>query len=287
MKRIITALFVISVSFTFLHAGPDVIIRCDDIGMNHSANLAIQELLDTGLPINCSVMFPCRWYLEGIEILKKYDNVSVGVHLVLNSEWQQYKWGPVAGQNTVPSLVDSNGFFFPTKALFEQNNPDLSEVETELRAQIERAMKSDINIAYMDYHMGTAASTPEYQALLMKLAGEYGIGISRFYGEKDMKSVYSVDYHHKTDSLASFIENLPDQGTYLLVCHIGKATPEMNALTDTHPWGLKEMSRHRQAELDALTSDKFKTALKKKNVNVINYDQLLQEKGIEQLKNPF
>lgn len=287
MKKGYWSILLIILVQTRLMTGADLIIRCDDIGMNHSVNMAIQELLETGLPINCSVMFPCGWYLEGIEILKKYENVSVGIHLVLNSEWQEFKWGPVAGQDAVPSLVDSNGFFFPTRALFEANIPDFPEVEKELRAQIERAMKSGISISYMDYHMGTAASTPEYQTLLMKLAQEYGIGISRFYGEADMQSVYAVDYHQKTDSLKTFIRNLPDDGTFLLVCHIGKTTPEMNTLTDTHPWGLKEMSKHRQAELDALKSDAFQSLLKKKKLNILTYDEILAKKGVKALKNPF
>ncbi len=287
MKRILLGFMLV----LFIHvpgmAATNLIIRCDDIGMNHSVNLAVKELLDTGLPVNCSVMFPCGWYLEGINILKEYDNVSVGVHLTLNSEWQEYKWGPVSGQGSVPSLVDSNGFFFQTRALFEANKPVLSEVEKELRAQLDRAMNSGIDISYMDYHMSTAVSTPEYQNLLMKLAKEYNIGISRFYGEKDMTSVYAVDIHHKTDSLVTYIKNLPETGTYLLVCHIGKTTPEMNALTDTHPWGLKEMSRHRQAELDALKSEAFQSLLKKKKLNILMYDQLLEKKGVEALENPF
>ncbi|MCD6234975.1 MAG: ChbG/HpnK family deacetylase [Candidatus Marinimicrobia bacterium] len=287
MKRIIMSFLLVLFIHSYSMAAANLIIRCDDIGMNHSVNLAVKELLDTGLPINCSVMFPCGWYLEGINILKEYDNVSVGIHLVLNSEWQEYKWGPVSGRESVPSLVDSNGFFFPTRALFEANKPDFSEVEKELRAQIERAIRSGINISYMDYHMGTAASTPEYQDLLMKLAGEYQIGISRFYGEEDMKSIYAVDFHCKTDSLIANIKNLPDTGTYLLVCHIGKTTPEMNALTDTHSWGLKEMSRHRQAELDALKSEAFQSLLKKKKINILMYDQLLEEKGVKALENPF
>ncbi len=287
LKRSLIALILILIMSTLLFAGPNLIIRCDDIGMSHSVNAAAKELLDTGLPVNFSVMFPCGWVPEAVEFMKKYDNVSIGVHLVLNSEWQEYKWGPVSGEKLVPSLVDKHGYFFPTRALFEENNPKFDEVETELRAQIERALKTGLNISYMDYHMGTAASTPEYQALLMKLAQEYRIGISRFYGEQDTKSIYSVDPGLKTDSLASFIKNLPKEGTYLMVFHIGRTFPEMNAMTDTHPWGLKEMSRHRQAELDALTSSEFKSALKKKKISLLTYDQLLKEKGPEQLKNPF
>jgi len=40
------------------------------------------------------------WWAE--ETMKKYPNVSVGVHLTLTAEWKYYRWGPVLGQSAVP-----------------------------------------------------------------------------------------------------------------------------------------------------------------------------------------
>src|SRR6185369_14801752 len=89
-----------------------ILIRCDDIGMCHSVNMAAERVLKTGIPVSMSVMVPCPWFTEAVDLLKKYPNVSVGIHLVLNSEWKNYRWGPVAGARAVPSLVDSLGNFF-------------------------------------------------------------------------------------------------------------------------------------------------------------------------------
>ena len=50
------------------------------------------------MPISVSVLFVCPWYQEAVDILKKYPNVTVGVHLALNSEWRGYRWGPVLGK---------------------------------------------------------------------------------------------------------------------------------------------------------------------------------------------
>src|SRR5215218_6954526 len=93
-----------------------VLIRCDDIGMCHSVNVAAKQALETGIPVSMSVMVPCPWFTEAAEMLKKYPNVSIGIHLTLNSEWKQYRWGPVAGAGSVPSLVDSFGNFFPSRS---------------------------------------------------------------------------------------------------------------------------------------------------------------------------
>src|SRR2546427_6190080 len=65
-----------------------LIIRTDDVGMSHSVNMGVQRLLDTGLPVSVSVMFACPWYQEAVDILKRHPEVSVGIHLTLNSEWK-------------------------------------------------------------------------------------------------------------------------------------------------------------------------------------------------------
>src|SRR4249920_1810859 len=87
-----------------VHAAlPQLLIRLDDIGMSHSVNMAVEKLAKTGIPFSASVQFACPWYQEAVAILKKYPNVSIGVHLTLTSEWRGYRWGPVTGRTAVPS----------------------------------------------------------------------------------------------------------------------------------------------------------------------------------------
>ena len=72
---------------------------------------------------------------ETVEILKRHPEVSVGVHVCLNSEWTPYRWGPVLPAKEVPSLVDEWGHFFGTRKDMLANKPDMDEVEKEIRAQ--------------------------------------------------------------------------------------------------------------------------------------------------------
>src|ERR687888_1005023 len=160
---------------------PELLIRIDDIGMNHSVNLALAQLAATKIPLSASVMFACPWYQEAVEILRKNPQVSVGVHLVLNSEWKYYRWGPVLGKDAVPSLVDSVGYFLPSTDQFLAHHYDLGEVERELTAQVERAERSGLKIDYVDYHMGTAVATPELRAVVERVAEKFGVGISRYF----------------------------------------------------------------------------------------------------------
>src|SRR6201991_1858648 len=103
MKRIINCLFILFLlGKTFTASAqdklPKLLIRLDDIGMNHSVNMALQKMCETGMPISASVQFACPWYQEAVDILRRNPQITVGVHLTLTSEWKYYRWGPVLGQ---------------------------------------------------------------------------------------------------------------------------------------------------------------------------------------------
>jgi len=290
--KIASSLLLLLLTATALHGQPaaeprvELIIRCDDIGMCHSVNMAAQQLLATGIPFSASVMFACPWYQEGVELLKAHPDVAVGVHLTLNAEWKNYRWGPVAGSGSVPSLVDSCGYFFPSRALFMAHAPRLDEVELELRAQIERAIHSGLRIDYVDYHMGTAVSTPELRAIVEKLAREYKLGISRYFGDVDAPSIYGVRVEDKSDSLVAILKRLEPGKLHLAVHHIGMVTPEMSALADLNSFGLKEMSRHRQGELQALCAKKTTKILRERRIRLRTYRDVIAEMGLERMQAP-
>ena len=263
---------------------PEVLIRCDDIGMCHAVNMAVSEVLDKGIPISASVMFACPWYQEGVEILKSHPEVAVGVHLTLNAEWNYYRWGPVAGKGTVPSLVDTAGHFFPSRDLFFANKPEIAEIETELRAQIDRAVHSGIRIDYLDYHMGTAVETPELRALVERLAREYGLGVSRCFGEEDIDGFYATRPESKADTLMVLVGSVQPGPVRLLVFHIGLETPEMDALVDQNAFGLSGISKYRQGELRALTSERFQDIVRRKGIRLLTYRDLITRVGLENMR---
>lgn len=263
-----------------------LLIRCDDIGMSHSINMAAKELIESGVVFSASVMFPCAWYQEAVDLLKLHPQIAVGVHLTLNAEWKNYRWGPISGREKVPSLVDEHGYFFPSRATFFANNPKLEEVEFELRAQIERAVKSGLSISYLDYHMGTAVDNPEMRKIVEKLAKEYKLGISRYFNEVEFKSIYSDPIESKYDSLSARINKIEARDVHLLVCHIGKDNDELQAMIDMNKFGLSEMSKHRNAELNALLNANTDNIFEKYNIRLVNYSDVMKEKGIDNMKSP-
>lgn len=254
--------------------------------MSHSVNMALEKLISSGIPVSVSVMFPTPWYQETVEILKHHPEVSVGIHLTLNSEWKNYRWGPILGRTAVPSLVDADGYFFQSTAALHQNRPNIGEVEKELRAQIERALHSGLKIDYVDYHMGTAVSTPEFRALTERLAREYGLGMSQYFGEARGNPQYEASPPAKADSLVAMIARL-SPGVNLVVTHVGIDNAELGALIDMNTDGaLPDMSKNRQGELDAITSERVRTALNARDVKLITYRQLIAMKGLSSMHRP-
>ncbi|MGH7677136.1 MAG: carbohydrate deacetylase [Gemmatimonadaceae bacterium] len=261
-----------------------LLIRSDDAGMSHSVNMGLEKLAATGLPVSVSIMFPTPWYQETVEILKRYPNVSAGIHLTLNSEWRGLRWGPVLGPMAVPSLVDANGHFFPASRLLYDNKPSLQEVERELRAQIERARRSGLQIDYVDYHMNTVASNPEFLAIVQKLAREFNLGMSQYLGETMESPQYDAPPDKKLDTLLALLDRLKP-GVTAVVTHVGIDDSELGALLDMNTSNpLPDMSKNRQGELTALTSQRFRDAIKARNIQLITYRQLIDMQSRKAVK---
>lgn len=262
-----------------------LLIRCDDIGMNHTVNMAADSLIKHGIPFSASVMFVCPWYQEAVAILSKNPQIAVGVHLTLNSEWKYYRWGPVLGASAVPSLVDSNGYFFPSIKKLFANDPQDEEIERELTAQIERALSSGLKIDYIDYHMGTAVARQEWREIVESLARKYKLGIAIYFDEQGYAALYSVPVESKTDSLVRLAQKLQPGHINLLVSHIGLNSDEMGALIDQNDeYPLEKMSNHRFAEFKALMSDEFIQIIKERQIKFITYRNVIKMKGLEAMK---
>ncbi|MBW3553972.1 MAG: ChbG/HpnK family deacetylase [Gemmatimonadetes bacterium] len=251
-----------------------LLIRSDDAGMTHAVNMANRRLFESGLPVSVSIMFPTPWWQETVEILRAHPDVSVGIHLTLNSEWKNYRWGPVVGQNAAPTLADAHGFFFPSAQDLYDNEPDLGQVELELRAQIERAIGTGLTIDYVDFHMGTVRRHPGFMEIARKLAAEYGLLMSGFNDEVMWDPQYRAAPAAKPDSLAAMVARLESRFN-VVITHPGLNTPELAALEDMNTsQPLESMGMHRQAELDALLSPTFARALGNSRVRLITYRDL-------------
>jgi len=295
MGRIVTTLIVATaiVAPSLLLAqradAPEVLFRLDDIGMNHSVNLALEQVAKTGMPFSATVLFACPWYQEAVEILKKNPQIAVGVHLALNSEWRDYRWGPVLGMGGVPSLVDSVGYFLPSTRAFLASKYDLREVERELSAQVERAMRSGLKISFVDAHMGMAWATPQLREVTERVAKKYGLGISTYFGESYF-TLWGEPVAAKKSALLEHLAKAPRDTVNLIEVHVAERTPEMEAIFDMNASAQNApdagVVAHRNAELHTMLSPELAELVRSGKIRLVTYQQLVSRPGLAGMKRP-
>jgi hypothetical protein len=143
------------------------VVHVDDIGMCRAANAGALDAL--GGAATCgSVMVPAPGFEEIARIARERPELDLGVHLTLNAEWEQMRWAPLSA---APSLRDADGMFWrvPEETV---RHASLDEVRLELRAQLERALESGIDVTHLDAHCGTALD-PRFARAYFELAFEF------------------------------------------------------------------------------------------------------------------
>lgn len=96
-----------------------------------------------------------------------------GVHLTLTSEWDTCRWGPVSTVSPASGLIDGDGYFWRDLESVRRHLV-VEAAETEMRAQIERAVSAGMAPTHLDAHMGVAMM-PELLPAMIRLGREFGM----------------------------------------------------------------------------------------------------------------
>lgn len=153
-----------------------VIFHVDDAGMSYSSNRGTIRSIEEGVATSASIMMPCSWAASFGKYVKQNPSVDAGLHLTLTSEWKDYRWPPLNGISHSPGLVDEEGcMWHEVEEVVKHASPDM--VETEIRAQIERALKMGLKPTHLDSHMGTLFAHGPFLERYIKVGIEYGIPV--------------------------------------------------------------------------------------------------------------
>jgi predicted glycoside hydrolase/deacetylase ChbG (UPF0249 family) len=255
-----------------------IIFRGDDMGFSHAANIACIDAYKKGVVRAVEVIVPGPWFEEAVELLNKYPELDVGVHLALTSEWRLLKWKPLT---FAPTLVDANGYFYPTiwpnenypgKSL-KEHHWDIEEVEREFRAQIEMAKRRIPQVTHFTGHMGCSNMTEEVKELSDKLAKEYNLEIStEDVGLQRLPQWAGKQFtmEQKMERLKTVLKQLKP-GKYLSVAHPAYKSEETNGV---HHIGYENVGSDRDGETRILISDELKSLITNLDIELVSYEDL-------------
>ena len=264
-----------------------LVIHADDFGMAHSVNRAISEALENGWVTSASILVPCPWFPEVAIWAKNHPNADLGVHLALNSEWLDFRWGPVSSKDRVPSLIDEQGYLpLLETTVAERANP--KEVAMELAAQVKRARAFGIHLTHLDTHMGALMGTPELAEAYQQIGRQQGLPIlwhrgasSNFPPEAQQRpdfiltdddleispGVKPEDWLHTYETMLAPLK----PGVHHLVVHLGYDDDELRGATRDHPnWG----AAWRQSDFNMVKSAEFRQFLKSQGFVLVTWREL-------------
>jgi chitin disaccharide deacetylase len=265
-----------------------VIVHADDVGVTHSVNAATIRALETGLVTSASLMPATPWFPEIAAYAREHPDADLGLHLALTSERTFYRWSSVASHDRVPSLLDAQGYLH--KDWSDATPIVASEVEIELRAQVDRALALGVKPTHLDSHQNRLyqTSAPLFEAF-RRVARSYGIpmmlprewfstwsylgeGIAP--GEIVIDRIVTMTPDVPPDRWAAFYDDAVaslQPGVTEFVIHVAYDNGEMQAFSQDRPtWG----AAWRQRDFDYFTSDAFRQKLRARGAILVSWREM-------------
>jgi predicted glycoside hydrolase/deacetylase ChbG (UPF0249 family) len=269
-----------------------VIFHTDDIGMCQASLAAYADLVDFGLISAASTMVPCPWFPATAAFCRNHPGkeVDMGVHVTLNSEYENYRWPPISTCDLASGLVDREGYQ-PTSVEAVQEHGDPAAVQREIEAQVERALAAGIDVTHVDSHMGTVFH-PRFLAAYLQVALQHRVppflprldeaGLREMGVDAETAAFFAsqlqafeaqglplVDRFHmmpldqpddRVEQVKQVLDGLPQGLTYLII-HPAQDTPELRAVTPSWP--------SRVADYRAFTSEALRAFVQNSGIHVI------------------
>ncbi len=275
-----------------------VVLHADDIGMCQSTVSAYADLVACGSVSSVAMMTPCSWFPAAAQLYRDHPHsarLDVGVHLTLTSEWNAFRWRPIANTDPGAGLLDSEGFFHRLAAPV-QAEAQPEAVEREMQAQIETALAAGLDLTHMDSHMLTLFH-PRFLPAYFRLGQAYGLPAFMLRGDRNdwrreglneaeaaelaalteqvearglplFDSFYAMslsEHEGRLEEGAQALANCPAGLTHFVI-HPCADTPELRAMAPD--W------RSRVADLALFTSEAWSQAVARSGVKVIGYREI-------------
>ena len=252
-----------------------LIINADDYGHTMGVTYGIIDAHRRGIVNSTTALSVSPYFFEAMELSRKFPDLQIGMHLTLTLKGAK----PILGDK-VPSLVDENGEFLRGDKLL--NSIKLEEVELEWRAQFEKFLESGLKPTHIDSHHNVHGFTDGLLKIALNLAKEYGIPLRNYQngandalfnemGVKTTTRCYQDFYAEGVtyDTIYEIFNNInaSDEEYFEMNCHPG--------FLDNYLLKNSGYNDIRMTEIDILTSDDIKDALKESGIKIISFSDIV------------
>ncbi len=180
--------------------GPaSLIVNADDFGLCEGVNEGIVRAFDRGIVTSASVLAAGDAFDHAVALARARPELDLGIHLSLTQT------RPVSDPMGIPSLIGEDGCFHANwsrlvsccvRKILRHTN-----VETELRAQIEKVLSTGLAFSHLDGHQHVHM-LPGVLPIVVRLAGEYGIGAVRYPRQKRVTQAAGARHSRRLAELA-------------------------------------------------------------------------------------
>ena len=263
-----------------------LIVNCDDFGMHDAVNAAVVQSIENGIASSCSLMVPAPAAAHAMRLLRERPHIPFGIHLTLIRDVPEYRWGPAAEKADVPSLLDpdTNELYIDTPAQRATllAGAKLSDVEQELRAQIDGVIDAGLAPTHLDWHCLADGGRADIFDLAIALAQEYGLAARVWLDEGRRRAreqgkpvidhpfldSYAISLVDKAATYERMLRDLP-AGLNEWAIHPAQDADEWQTIKPTG-W------RIRQTDYAFCTSPQAREIIDHEGITVIDYRPLQQ-----------
>jgi len=278
-----------------------LIINADDFGICEGVNKGIVEAHCKGVLTSGTIMVNMLAAEQAVESARGLANFGVGIHLNLT------EGRPVSKEEDVKCMLDSDGKFALSAGKLAiraaLRGKVRAAIEAELSAQIQWVIDRGIKPTHLDSHKHIH-SFPAIFRIVCRLAKQFGIPAIRFCYEPERVSSSPwpmSDAQGRTRAtivrIMAKVNRWQDKGFFKTdalygVAHTGKINinffravslynPYRTAEVMTHPGYIYDLDasqtrlvNQREAELEALCSEKTKQFFKEAGIKLVHYGEL-------------
>ncbi len=285
----------------------ELIINADDFGYTRGVNEGIIRAHREGILTSATLMANGAAFDDAVQSAKANPKLGVGCHLVLTGG------NAVAPKDQIPSLADPDGrlpeSLSALVARLSVGSVRTEDIQTELRAQVEKIQRAGIELTHLDTHKHTHVH-PRVMAAIGQVACDFRIARVRnpiehlrdsWRTARSEKSGFVVNLAAScaVSSVGSWFHSIarkyglrsPDHFLGLAItgrisasalCRLLDTLPDGRTEIMTHPGvcdaDLRKtdtrLNQQRETELDALLSPEARRLAAEKGIRLISYREL-------------